>query len=79
MLTGVVLSFEVSLFSIALIRVIPNNLFITSPFHTTLVTRTPKHFDKLLNPLRTVVPYMRHGKMKFDTYEQITITSSSLA
>ena len=31
-----------------------------------------------INPLRTVVVYMRHGKMEFDTCEQITISSSSL-
>ena len=34
---------------------------------------------KIFNPLRTVVPYMRHGKMEFDTCEQIAITLSSLA
>ena len=31
------------------------------------------------NSLRTVVAYMRHGKMEFDTCKQIAITSSSLA
>ena len=35
--------------------------------------------DEMFNPLRTVVAYMRHGKMEFDTCKQITITSSSLA
>ena len=33
---------------------------------------------ELLNPLRTIVPYMRHRKMEFDTCEQIVITLSSL-
>ena len=31
------------------------------------------------NPLRTIVPYMHHGKMEFNAYEQIVIASSSLA
>ena len=33
----------------------------------------------IINPLRTVVPYMHHRKMEFNTCEQIAITSSSLA
>ena len=32
-----------------------------------------------VDPLRTVVPYMCHGKIKFNTCEQIVITLSSLA
>ena len=32
-----------------------------------------------INPLRTVVPYMHHGKIEFDTCEQIAMTSSFLA
>ena len=32
-----------------------------------------------VNPLRTVVTYMHHGKMEFHTCEQIAITLSSLA
>ena len=45
--------------------------------HRTFV-HTIKQLHTTVNPLRTVVPYMCHGKMEFDTCEQITITSSSL-
>ena len=33
----------------------------------------------LFKPLRTVVPYMCHGNMKYDTCKQIAVTLSSLA
>ena len=35
--------------------------------------------DTKINTLRTVVPYMRHRNMKFNTCEQIAITFLSLA
>ena len=30
----------------------------------------------LVSPLITIVPYLLHGNIKFDTYEQIAITPS---
>ena len=37
--------------------------------------RTTQSVNSLaLIPLRTVVPYMRRGKMKFDTCEEIAVT-----
>ena len=44
-----------------------------------LTTQLDNPYSETFNPLRTVVPYMRHGKIEFDTCEQIAITSSSLA